>query len=90
MITGPLTEMLSRNADYAVTYRQPLPLLKTSAAMRSTRAGVIVISCSDPRLNPYQILGIDAELRKFLLRRFFLRRLRRSKKVSFQSTLITG
>jgi carbonic anhydrase len=32
--------------------------------MRSSRAGVVVLSCSDPRLNPYQILGIDASLRK--------------------------
>lgn len=27
--------------------------------MRATRAGVVVLSCSDPRLNPYQILGVD-------------------------------
>jgi carbonic anhydrase len=66
MITGPLKEMLARNAQYAVTYKQPLPLMKMSAVMRDSRAGVVVISCSDPRLNPYQILGIDAELREFL------------------------
>jgi carbonic anhydrase len=66
MITGPLKEMLARNAEYAVTYKQPAPLIKMAAGMRASRAGVVVISCSDPRLNPYQILGIDAELRKFL------------------------
>lgn len=67
MITGPLKEMLARNAVYAATYEQPVPLMKMASVLRASRAGVIVISCSDPRLNPYQILGIDAELRKCLL-----------------------
>ena len=66
MVTGPLKEMLARNAQYAVTHKKPVPLMKMAAAMRESRAGVVVISCSDPRLNPYQILGIDAELRTFL------------------------
>jgi carbonic anhydrase len=69
MISSPVKEMLARNAKYAVTYKQPSPLMKTSAAMRASRAGVVVVSCSDPRLNPYQILGIDAELRRFFLTR---------------------
>jgi carbonic anhydrase len=30
--------------------------------MRGSGAGVVVVSCSDPRLNPYQILGIDQTL----------------------------
>lgn len=30
-------------------------------AMRGTGQGVVVLSCSDPRLNPYQILGIDGK-----------------------------
>ena len=29
--------------------------------MIASGAGVIVLSCSDPRLNPYQILGIDGK-----------------------------
>jgi carbonic anhydrase len=29
--------------------------------MIATGAGVVVLSCSDPRLNPYQILGIDGK-----------------------------
>jgi hypothetical protein len=39
-----------------------------SAAMRASGAGVVVLSCSDPRLNPYQILGIDATLSESALR----------------------
>ena len=32
--------------------------------MRGSGAGVVVVSCSDPRLNPYQILGLDQSLSK--------------------------
>ena len=35
-------------------------------AMRGAGAGVLVVSCSDPRINPYHILGIDTTLRKSL------------------------
>lgn len=35
-----------------------------ATAMRGTGAGVVVLSCSDPRLNPYQILGLDPSLSK--------------------------
>jgi hypothetical protein len=33
-----------------------------ASGMRSSNAGVVVLSCSDPRLNPYTILGLDATL----------------------------
>ncbi|KAK3067023.1 hypothetical protein LTR53_016338, partial [Teratosphaeriaceae sp. CCFEE 6253] len=33
-----------------------------ASTMRGTGAGVVVLSCSDPRLNPYQILGLDQTL----------------------------
>ncbi|KAF2800965.1 carbonic anhydrase [Melanomma pulvis-pyrius CBS 109.77] len=36
--------------------------------MRGTGAGVVVLSCSDPRLNPYQILGIDPTLKATMVR----------------------
>jgi carbonic anhydrase len=36
--------------------------MQMATAMRGTGAGVVVLSCSDPRLNPYQILGIDPTL----------------------------
>lgn len=28
-------------------------------AIRSSGAGLIILSCADPRLNPYQIFGVD-------------------------------
>jgi carbonic anhydrase len=37
---------------------QPLPDLKTALAFK--RPGFIIISCSDPRLNPYKMFGLDA------------------------------
>ncbi|KAH6663511.1 carbonic anhydrase [Halenospora varia] len=33
-----------------------------ATALRAAGTGVVVISCSDPRLNPYQVLGIDPTL----------------------------
>ena len=32
-------------------------------AIRGSGAGVIILSCSDPRLNPYQIFGIDPSIK---------------------------
>src|SRR5882757_2852122 len=61
MITGPVVEMLARNVKFAKGYTAPPPLMQMANAMRSSGAGVVVISCSDPRLNPYQILGIDGQ-----------------------------
>jgi carbonic anhydrase len=63
-ITGPVVEMLSRNKLFAQKYQSPPPLLDMIKGMRASGAGVIVLSCSDPRLNPYQILGIDPTLSK--------------------------
>ncbi|KAF2670637.1 carbonic anhydrase [Microthyrium microscopicum] len=37
-------------------------------ALQASRAGTVVISCSDPRLNPYQVLGIDPNLRATMVR----------------------
>ncbi|KAF2466482.1 carbonic anhydrase [Lindgomyces ingoldianus] len=36
--------------------------------MRASGVGVVVLSCSDPRLNPYQILGIDPTLKATMVR----------------------
>lgn len=43
-------------------YKAPPKLLQMIKGMRASRAGVVVLSCSDPRLNPYQILGLDETL----------------------------
>ncbi|CAG8956586.1 hypothetical protein HYFRA_00003975 [Hymenoscyphus fraxineus] len=39
-----------------------------ASAARSSGAGVIVLSCSDPRLNPYEILGLDQNLKATMVR----------------------
>lgn len=49
-------------SKFAAKYEAPVPLQKMATSMRASRAGVVVLSCSDPRLNPYQILGIDPTL----------------------------
>lgn len=38
--------------------------MKMVEQMRASGQGTVVLSCSDPRLNPYQVLGIDATLSK--------------------------
>ncbi|KPI36759.1 uncharacterized protein AB675_11751 [Cyphellophora attinorum] len=68
MVTGPLAEMLARNKAFAKTYTAPVGLKTMASGMRSSRAGVVVLSCSDPRLNPYQILGIDSTLKATMVR----------------------
>jgi carbonic anhydrase len=32
-------------------------------AIRSSGAGLVILSCADPRLNPYQIFGIDPSVK---------------------------
>ncbi|KAG4412348.1 hypothetical protein IFR04_014505, partial [Cadophora malorum] len=66
--TGPLAEMLARNGKNAATYQAPPALMKMVEQMRATNQGVVVLSCSDPRLNPYQILGLDATLKATMVR----------------------
>ncbi|KAH8789143.1 carbonic anhydrase [Hyaloscypha finlandica] len=61
MVTGPLVQMLARNSKFSETYTAPPPLMEMRKGMIATGAGVVVFSCSDPRLNPYQILGIDGK-----------------------------
>lgn len=34
-----------------------------AAAVRNSGTGVMILSCSDPRLNPYQIFGIDPTIK---------------------------
>jgi hypothetical protein len=48
-------------SKFSETYTAPPPLLEMIKGMRATGAGVVVLSCSDPRLNPYQVLGIDGK-----------------------------
>ncbi|KAI1618946.1 carbonic anhydrase [Exophiala viscosa] len=68
MSNDPLAEMLRRNATLAETYQPPPPLPAMAAASRASGTGVVVLSCSDPRLNPYQILGLDHTLKATMVR----------------------
>ncbi|TVY54111.1 Uncharacterized protein LCER1_G007010 [Lachnellula cervina] len=68
MVTGPVVEMLARNAKFATTYQSPPGLVQMATALRASGKGVVVISCSDPRLNPYEVLGIDASLKATMIR----------------------
>ena len=56
---------LTSCSKYAATYQAPPGLMQMANTMRNSGAGVVVVSCSDPRLNPYHILGIDANLREY-------------------------
>ncbi|RFU27146.1 hypothetical protein B7463_g9192, partial [Scytalidium lignicola] len=64
----PLIEMLARNSKFSRSYQSPPSLVPMASAMRASGAGVVVLSCSDPRLNPYQILGIDQTLKATMVR----------------------
>ncbi|KAK5464768.1 hypothetical protein LTS15_001331 [Exophiala xenobiotica] len=68
MLSKSLAEMLARNSKFAQTYQAPPDLKQMSGVMRASGAGVVVLSCSDPRLNPYQILGIDSTLKATMVR----------------------
>jgi carbonic anhydrase len=53
--------ILTNRSKFAETYAAPMPLMELRKGMIATGAGVVVLSCSDPRLNPYQIFGIDGK-----------------------------
>ncbi|KFA81601.1 hypothetical protein S40288_09374 [Stachybotrys chartarum IBT 40288] len=48
--------LLQKNRAASNTYQAP-PLLQN--ALKAPLPGFIIISCSDPRINPYKIFGID-------------------------------
>ncbi|RDW58510.1 carbonic anhydrase-2 [Coleophoma crateriformis] len=58
-----LSELLARNSKFSQTYQAPPGLLQMAKAIRSSGAGVIILSCADPRLNPYQIFGVDSTIK---------------------------
>lgn len=51
-------------SKFSQEYNAPPGLMQMVSAMKASGAGAVVLSCSDPRLNPYQILGIDSTLSK--------------------------
>jgi carbonic anhydrase len=64
--------LLTLSSKFAETYQSPPPLLELIKPMRASGAGVVVLSCSDPRLNPYQVLGIDGKTLSELSQPYFL------------------
>ncbi|KIW19133.1 hypothetical protein PV08_03425 [Exophiala spinifera] len=69
MVSKPLAEMLARNlSKFAPTYQAPPGLMQLATKIRASGEGVVVLSCSDPRLNPYQILGLDSSLPATMVR----------------------
>lgn len=60
-ITPRLAEMLEGNKEHQKD-RVPMPdLLGMSKFANDDGTGVFVITCSDPRLNPYRILNTSQE-----------------------------
>lgn len=68
MATDPLQEMLSRNTAFAKTYQSPPGILQLAKGMTASKGGVLVLSCSDPRIFPEQILGLDSKLKATMIR----------------------
>ena len=56
-----VTNLLHRR--FAQAYQAPPDLPTMAKAARAGGAGVILLTCSDPRLNPYQIFGVDPTLK---------------------------
>ncbi|KAH8911507.1 carbonic anhydrase [Coniochaeta sp. PMI_546] len=63
MASNILSELLARNSKLSETYKAPPDLLTMANAVRSSGIGTIILSCSDPRLNPYQVFGIDPTIK---------------------------
>lgn len=59
MTSRLLDELLRRNSKVVENYQAPPHLIPLAEAARPTGAATIILSCSDPRLNPYAIFGID-------------------------------
>ncbi|EHK18195.1 uncharacterized protein TRIVIDRAFT_44787 [Trichoderma virens Gv29-8] len=63
MASKVLKELLNRNAKIVENYKAPPSLVPMVQATRESGAGTIILSCSDPRLNPYQIFGVDSTIK---------------------------
>jgi hypothetical protein len=67
-ITGPLADFIERNKKHQETLQTPPNMQQMSKRAQELGTGVFIITCSDPRLNPYRILGLDdqnQEMREF-------------------------
>lgn len=59
MLPSPIAEMLEHNKNFASTYASPPTFPQMAKAAKASGQGVIVLSCSDPRVNVHEILGLD-------------------------------
>ncbi|KAL7793097.1 carbonic anhydrase [Trichoderma ceciliae] len=63
MASKVLAELLNRNSKISQNYKAPPHLIPMVQAVRQGGAGTIILSCSDPRLNPYEIFGVDLTIK---------------------------
>ncbi|KAH8911943.1 hypothetical protein BR93DRAFT_954615 [Coniochaeta sp. PMI_546] len=70
MINGPpaLVEMLTRNKKHGEAYKAPPHLMDIAPMIRDSGNGVVILTCSDPRVNPYAIFGLDSNLPAAIIR----------------------
>jgi hypothetical protein len=58
---------LPSSSKYASTHQSPPRFLKMVEMAKASGSGVLVLSCSDPRVNPHEILGLDVKLSSELI-----------------------
>ncbi|RFU77119.1 hypothetical protein TARUN_5100 [Trichoderma arundinaceum] len=63
MASKVLVELLNRNSKLSQNYKAPPHLIPMVQAVRQSGAGTIILSCSDPRLNPYEVFGVDSTIK---------------------------
>ncbi|KIW89451.1 uncharacterized protein Z519_09607 [Cladophialophora bantiana CBS 173.52] len=62
MESGHLAQFLESNAKFATNYAQPLSLMKMREMWaRKGSKGTVILSCSDPRVNPEQFMALGPE-----------------------------
>ncbi|KAI5456867.1 carbonic anhydrase [Mariannaea sp. PMI_226] len=63
MASKVLAELLHRNGKFSQLYKAPADLVTMAQAVRRSGLGIVILSCSDPRLNPYDVFGIDSTIK---------------------------
>ena len=62
MLPSAIAEMLENNKNFASAYTSPPTFPQMAKAAKASGQGVIVLSCSDPRVNVHEILGLDLKI----------------------------
>ncbi|KAF2486029.1 carbonic anhydrase [Neohortaea acidophila] len=58
-VPSALTDMFERNQKHAESRKGIPTLMQMHNRQRTPDDGVMIITCADPRLNPYAIFGLD-------------------------------